>query len=60
MATSLFSGSLVRLVAPNPETDADAFARWALDSEFQRLEDSGPARTVLSKSVREEMEQQDS
>jgi len=43
MHTRLFDGELVRLAAPNPETDAETVARWTRDSEYWRLMDSGPA-----------------
>ena len=44
MNTNLFHGQLVRLAAPNLDRDAEAFARWSLDSEYMRLLDSLPAR----------------
>jgi len=44
MNTALFRGELVRLSAPDPEADAEAFARWSNDSEYMRLLDSLPAR----------------
>src|SRR6266542_778782 len=56
MADQLFIGTLVRLKAPDPATAAEAFARWELDSEFNRLNDSGPAFPPTAKRVREEME----
>ena len=43
MDTQLFTGELVRLAAPNPDTDAETKARWSLESEYERLMDSGPA-----------------
>lgn len=44
MSADLLRGALVRLAAPDPETDAEAFARWSRDSEYARLQDSDPAR----------------
>jgi len=38
----LLRGELVRLTAHNPETDAEAAARWSANSEFGRLLDSSP------------------
>jgi RimJ/RimL family protein N-acetyltransferase len=40
---SLLQGELVRLVAIDPETDGDTWARWTQDSEYGRLLDSDPA-----------------
>ena len=56
MAESLYMGSLVRLKAIDQATAAEVFARWELDSEFNRLNDSGPAFPPTAKRVREEME----
>lgn len=44
MNTTHFHGQLVRLAAPDLDLDAEAFARWSLDSEYMRLLDSRPAR----------------
>ena len=40
MNSNLFTGQLVRLTALNAEKDAEAFARWDLDSEYLRQLDS--------------------
>lgn len=40
MNNDLFHGQLVRLVAANSETDAEAMARWSRNSEYHRLLDS--------------------
>jgi RimJ/RimL family protein N-acetyltransferase len=56
MNTQLFCGEWVRLVAPNPESDAESVAGWSLDSEFTRLFGSGPARLWTAKRAKEEME----
>ncbi len=56
MDRSLFRGELVRLVAPNPEADAETLARWSRDSEFLRLFGGGPARPWTAKSTRQEIE----
>ena len=50
--THLFHGERVRLVAPDPAADAEAVARWSLDSEFARLFGSGPVRPWLAKTAR--------
>ncbi len=41
---NLLRGALVRLTAPNADTDAEAIARWSHDSEFRRLQDAVVAR----------------
>ena len=55
MNSRLFAGELVRLAAPNPDTDAETIARWTHDSEYWRLMDSGPARPRLSKKVKDRL-----
>ena len=56
MSISLFQGELVRLAAPNPETDAEMEARWQRDSEFLRLADSDPARPLSVSQNKKDME----
>ena len=56
MNTTLFHGELVRLVAPNPETDAEAAARWQRDAEFLRLVDSEPALPLSASQNKADME----
>lgn len=56
MNNSLFQGKLVRLVAPDPDTDAEAFARWSRDSEYVRLLDTTPARPWTARQTKEEIE----
>ncbi len=51
----LFQGSLVKLVAANAETDAEAFARWRQDSEYLRLFDSGAARSWSLQKAKDEL-----
>jgi RimJ/RimL family protein N-acetyltransferase len=43
--TTLFQGSLLRLTAANPDSDADveALRRWSRDSEYLRLQNGDPA-----------------
>lgn len=53
MDTQLFTGGLVRLAAPNPDTDAETMARWSLDSEYERLMDSTPAGPRSAKRIRD-------
>lgn len=56
MSATLFHGALVRLAAWDNAAAAEAIARWSLDSEYRRLEDSGPARPLLNRHLREKME----
>ena len=56
MNNNLFAGQLVRLAAPNPETNAEAIARWSLDTEYHRLGDDGLAYPESARKVRERME----
>jgi RimJ/RimL family protein N-acetyltransferase len=56
MDTALFSGELVRLVAPDPDVTAGLFARWGLDSEYRRLLDNDPARMFSTKKIKEWLE----
>lgn len=56
MSNKLLTGELVKLVAPNPEIDAERFARWALDSEYSRLLDSDPARLWSERKVKQWLE----
>lgn len=57
MNTPLFHGQLIRLVAVNPEKDAELMAKWSQDSEFLRFFDTAPARPSLSRNAREWMDQ---
>ncbi len=59
MKPNLLSGKLVHLTADDPQVMADAFARWGHDSEFLRLEDSGPAMLFSSKKIKEFVEKDD-
>jgi len=56
MANSLFTGTLVSLKAYDPATAAEAIARWELDTEYNRLEDSGPAFPPMAARLRERIE----
>jgi RimJ/RimL family protein N-acetyltransferase len=56
MSTNIFTGKLIRLTSEDPETDAKAFARWNLDSEYYRLLDSDPPRLWSEKKIKEWME----
>ena len=56
MSDDLFTGRLVRLCPPNPDTDAEMIARWKDDSEYSRLESTDPALPWLARSVKAEME----
>lgn len=54
---TILQGTLVRLAAINPETDAEHFARWGQDAEYLRLLDSCPARPLSAKRVKELLEE---
>lgn len=56
MKTAAFQGKLVRLTAYDPEKDAQIFQRWNQDSEYQQLLDSGPARLLSDKQIKELIE----
>ncbi len=56
MARSLFEGELVKLVAANPQTDAELFARWGGDSEFMRLLDMDIVTPRSVQKTKEEMQ----
>jgi len=44
MTTNLFRSKRLRLVALNPETDAQLMNQWRRDTEYARLLDSDPVR----------------
>jgi RimJ/RimL family protein N-acetyltransferase len=52
----ILTGELVRLTAEDPKILADAFSRWARDSEYNRLLDSHPTRLFSAKSNQKWME----
>ena len=54
----IFLGNQVRLVPPNPETDAGLFARWMRDSEFVRLMDTDPPRLMSIEKHKEWLEKE--
>lgn len=56
MDAPLFRGERVRLVALDPEADAEAFARWSRDSEYLRLFDSIPARPESARQLARNLE----
>jgi RimJ/RimL family protein N-acetyltransferase len=53
MNTSAFQGKLVRLAVYDLEHDADHFARWNQDSEYQQLLSSGPVYLWSPKQMKE-------
>jgi RimJ/RimL family protein N-acetyltransferase len=53
MQTSLWTGKLVRLVAPNAETDASVVAGWSRDAEFMRLFITGAVRPWTTSGVKQ-------
>jgi len=52
MNDALLQGALVRLAAPNPETDAETIAAWSRDSEFQHLLETGVPRLRTAGAVK--------
>ena len=56
----LFTGELVRLAALNAETDAEAFARWDMDSEYLRQLDDGPQLPSRARKIKEGIEKEQS
>jgi len=55
--TLLFTGKLVRLAAVNPETDAEAIARWSHDSEYSRLHTPNPSQPLTAQRSRRMLEE---
>jgi RimJ/RimL family protein N-acetyltransferase len=60
MSFDLFTGNLVRLAALDAELDAEAIARWDVDSEYMRQLDSGPHLPNRAKKIREAIEKMQS
>ncbi len=58
MDNNLFNGKLVRLKAVDPQEMAEAYSRWARDSEYWRLMSSEPAQAMSVKSTREWLERE--
>jgi RimJ/RimL family protein N-acetyltransferase len=56
--TDLFTGELVRLVEADPQTAAEAFHRWALDSEYWRLLASNSPVPWSVKKIKEWIEKE--
>lgn len=52
----ILKGELVRLSAMDADEASKAFSRWARDSEFKRLLDSGVARMSSQKNVQKWLE----
>jgi RimJ/RimL family protein N-acetyltransferase len=57
MNRDLLRGELTRLVAQDPEADAEAMAKWSRDSEYLRLLDSEAVQPALAKQFKTEIEQ---
>ncbi len=57
MNNDLLTGNLVYLTAQNPDTDAEAYAKWEHDSEFERLLSVKPILPVGTKAWRERLEE---
>jgi RimJ/RimL family protein N-acetyltransferase len=58
MRADLFRGALVHLAARDPDTDAEAVARWERDSEFHRLAHNDPAYPILAKTAKQWLEEE--
>jgi RimJ/RimL family protein N-acetyltransferase len=56
MSPSLFEGERVRLLAPDPDKDAEVESAWTHDAEFLRLIDLGPARPLSPAAVKKKYE----
>ncbi len=56
--SDLLRGERVRLRAENPDVLAPSFARWSLDTEWERLLDSDPPRLPSEKKWREWMDKE--
>ena len=55
MLIELLRGHLVRLAAPNPETDAETVAAWSRDAEFQRMVESGAPELWTARSAKDDI-----
>jgi RimJ/RimL family protein N-acetyltransferase len=51
MSTDILTGNLTRLAASDQKTMAEHYARWRLDSEYQRLLDSDPPRLWSAQQI---------
>jgi RimJ/RimL family protein N-acetyltransferase len=58
MSAGLFAGQLVRLSSDDPQTLAQAFARWNQNSEYFRLLDSDPAHLWSANKFKEFLEKE--
>jgi RimJ/RimL family protein N-acetyltransferase len=52
----ILAGTLTRLIAVNPDTDAEIIARWSGDSQFWRLAHTEPALPVRPAYVKQKLE----
>lgn len=58
MIDNIYQGEKVRLVAVEPQKDAELFAAWQRDTEYARLLDSEPVRMWSAGQNREWLEKQ--
>ena len=58
MIDDVYRGEKVRLVAIDPQKDAQRFASWGRDSEYARLLDSDPVRIWSAGQAKEWIEKQ--
>jgi RimJ/RimL family protein N-acetyltransferase len=56
MSPSLFEAERVRLLAPDPDKDAEVEAGWTNDAEYLRLIDPAPARPLSAEAVKKKYE----
>lgn len=54
---NIFTGKLTRLVASDPDTIGETFAKWSRDSEFLQLLDADPAKPADVKRLQKEMQE---
>jgi RimJ/RimL family protein N-acetyltransferase len=57
MNTQLFNGELVRLSAPDSDTDPEVTTKWWRDTEFARLLDNDPAMLRSGRKEKEQLEE---
>jgi RimJ/RimL family protein N-acetyltransferase len=56
MNRSLFEGRRIRLVAPDPERDAETLSRWTHDPDYLQLVDAEPVRPSTPEQMKEKIE----
>ena len=56
MTTNTFTGKLVRLIAPDLNTDPQRTAAWSQDSEYMRMYDMDPVQVLSPQSEKDALE----